>query len=82
MINYFTKWIEVEVLVHVTKVKVHDFIQKSIIYHFGLPRTIVTDNEHQFNNAKFEKFYNELEIAHYLISIRYPQSNGEVETTN
>lgn len=43
-INYFTKWIEAEPLTHITEKKIQDFVWKSIIYHFGLPRYIISDN--------------------------------------
>ena len=43
-IDYFTKWVEAESLTQITKSKIEDFIQKLIIYRFGLPHTIITDN--------------------------------------
>ena len=44
-VDYFTKWIEVEPLAKITEAKVKDFVWKSIICRFGLPRVIVTDND-------------------------------------
>ena len=56
-IDYFTKWMEVESLVQIIKSKMKDFIQKSVIYRFGLPHTIIIDNGRQFNNQNFKEFY-------------------------
>ena len=44
-VDYFTKWVEAESLAQITKNKMKDFIQKSIIYRFDLPHTIITDND-------------------------------------
>ena len=43
-IAYFFKWVEAEPLAQITKNKMEDFIQKSIICRFDLPHTIITDN--------------------------------------
>ena len=43
-IDYFTEWVEAEPLAKITKAKVQDFIWKSIVCRFGLPRTLITDN--------------------------------------
>ena len=44
-IDYFTKLMEAWLLAHITKSKMKDFIQKSIIYRFGLPHTIIINND-------------------------------------
>ena len=43
-IDYFTKWAEAEPLATITSKKVLDFVVKSIICRFGLPKKIVSDN--------------------------------------
>ena len=43
-IDYFTKWVEVEVLATITKVKIRNFVWKNIICRFGIPMTIISDN--------------------------------------
>ena len=47
-IDYFTKWVEAEVLASITEAKTSSFIWKSIICRFGIPYAIVTDNGWQF----------------------------------
>ena len=40
------------------------------------------DNGPQFDNIVFRTFYSELNIKNLYSSPRYPQNNGQVETTN
>ena len=49
-IDYFTKWVEVSPIAKISKEKVCDFVWKSIIFRFEIPKSIVTDNALQFNN--------------------------------
>ena len=42
--DYFTKWIEAEALSSTKEADVERFIWKNIIYRFGCPQSIVTDN--------------------------------------
>jgi len=48
VVDYFTKWIEVEPLASITTNKVQSFVWKNIICMFGLPNTIISDNGRQF----------------------------------
>ncbi|XP_049382805.1 uncharacterized protein LOC125847163 [Solanum stenotomum] len=54
-IDYFTKWVEAITFKAVTKNAVVDFIHSNIIYRFGIPRTVITDNATNLNS----KFINE-----------------------
>ncbi|KAL0378454.1 UNVERIFIED_CONTAM: hypothetical protein Sradi_3150900 [Sesamum radiatum] len=47
-IDYFTKWVEVEPLARITEREVKKFIWKNIMYRFGIPREIISDNGRQF----------------------------------
>jgi len=44
VIEYFTKWIEVEPLTTITTEKMVKFIWKSIICRFGVPKELVSNN--------------------------------------
>ena len=44
IIDYFTKWIEVEALATITKEKVQGFVWKNIVCKFGILRMIISDN--------------------------------------
>lgn len=52
------------------------------IYQFGLPECIISNNERQFDNRRFQELCSNLHIEQRFISIRHPQSNEEVEVTN
>ena len=44
--------------------------------------SIRTDHGNEFQNQKFEKFYNENGISHNFFAPRTPQQNGVVERKN
>ena len=81
-VDYFTKWVEAEPLAQITKAKVENFVRNHIIFRFGIPKVIITDNGRQFDNAKFKEFCALFHIGHKLTSVAHPQSNGEAEVTN
>jgi hypothetical protein len=58
-IDYFTKWIEAVALPKVDQETVISFIQNHIIYRFGLPETITTDQGTIFVGQKMQNFANE-----------------------
>ena len=80
-VDYFTKWAEAEPLATITEQKVSNFVWSSIIYRFGIPRSLVSDNRKKFNNPKFRDFCVELGIKNYYSSPSHPQSNGQAEVT-
>ena len=59
-----------------------DFIWKSIVCRFGLPRTLITDNGRQFAGVKFVGCCEDLNIYRNFTSVAHPQTNGEAEVTN
>ena len=71
-IDYFTKWVEAELLAKITEAKVQDFVWKSIVCRFGLPRTLITDNGRQFAGARFVEFCEDLNISHNFTSVAHP----------
>ena len=54
-VDYFTKWVEAEPLATITDKKIWDFVWKTIICRFGIPRVIVTDNGTQFSSKFFKE---------------------------
>ena len=76
VVDYFTKWAEAEPLATITKQKIRNFVWRAVICRFGIPRALVSDNEKQFDNAKFRDFCAELGIKNYYSSPAHPQSNG------
>uniref|UniRef100_A0A2N9GE01 Integrase catalytic domain-containing protein n=1 Tax=Fagus sylvatica TaxID=28930 RepID=A0A2N9GE01_FAGSY len=51
-------------------------------YMFGIPKTIISDNETQFTSKPFTKYCSELGIKNVYSSPAYPQSNGQAEASN
>ena len=55
---------------------------KSIICRFGIPRTIISYNEQQFDNQAFKDFCSDLGIKNQFSSPGHPWANGQTEVTN
>ena len=79
-IDYFTKW--VEVVATITPSKIKDFFNKSIIFRFGIPHVLITDNVKQFDYETFRDFCDDLNIELHFSSVAHPQTNGMIEVTN
>jgi hypothetical protein len=62
--------------------EVADKILKSVIYRFGVPTRVLTDNETQFKGVKFLRCCVDFGIHHQPSSAAHPQTNGQVERTN
>ena len=48
VIDYFTKWVEVEPLSTITVTQAQKFVWRSIFTRFRIPNSVVTDNKMQF----------------------------------
>ena len=81
-IDYFTKWVEAEALATITEKNIRSFVWRNIIYMYGIPRVLVSDNEKQFNNSACRDFCSELGIKNHYSSPAHPQAYGQVEVTN
>ena len=44
-IDYFTKWVEAEPLASIRDVDAKKFIWKNIVTQFGVPHTLISDND-------------------------------------
>lgn len=75
VVDYFTKWVEVEPLKKIDQAPIIRFIWKSIICKLGNPQTIISYNGKQFDGLKMMDFCDKWKIKR--LSIPYhPQSNG------
>jgi hypothetical protein len=54
-VDKFTKWIEVKPVASITVAQAVEFI-KEIMYKFGVPNNIITDNWTQFTVREFKEF--------------------------
>ena len=80
--DYFTKWIEAELLSHIREVDTKHFLWKSVITRFGIPWAVITDNGTQFEGKLFKGFCSDLGIRNFFSSSAYPQANGQAEVSN
>ena len=49
-VDYFTKWVEAIPLSAITEKNLTKFIREHIIYKFGIPHSLISDNALQFDN--------------------------------
>ena len=82
VIDYFTKWVEVEALAMITEAKVQNFVWKNIVCKFRIPRMIILDNGCQFDSHRFKSFCANLGIKNKYSSPGHPQANRQTEVTN
>jgi len=66
----------------VTQDEVINFIQKYIVYRFGIPETITTDQGSVFTGQKMVKFAENMGFKLLTSTPYYAQANGQVEAPN
>jgi transposase InsO family protein len=71
IVDKFTKWIEVKHVASITAAKAVELI-KEIMYMFGVPNNIVTDNRTQFTMREFKDFCAESDIKINYASVSHP----------
>jgi transposase InsO family protein len=80
-IDTFTKWMDVMPVVNIMQEAAIKFLQ-SIIYRFGVPRRVLTDNDTQFKGAKFVRCCVDFGIHHQPSLAAHPHMNRQVERAN
>jgi len=81
-IDYFTKWIEAVPMPNVDQEAVINFIQNHIIYRYGIPETITTDQGSVFTGRKMVEFAQQTGFKLLTSTPYYAQANGQVEAAN
>lgn len=79
VVDACTKWIEVFVVTDMTTENTVYLLKSQLLTRFGLPKTIVTDNQRTFTSSEFKLFCDNFGIKHILTPSYHPQSNGQVE---
>ncbi|XP_074301101.1 uncharacterized protein LOC141632453 [Silene latifolia] len=82
MTDYFSKWIEAEAMIEVKEQQVISFIKRNIISRFGIPSEIICDNGSQFISDNTKGFCARWNITLRKSAPRYPQTNGQAESSN
>jgi len=80
--DYFSKWAEAILLREVKKENVVDFIRVHIIYQYGVPRYIITDNGKPFVNTLLTSPREKFKFAQYKSSVYHALVNGLAEAFN
>jgi hypothetical protein len=75
-VDKFSKWI--------AKIKSEQAVLffRDIIHRFGVPNSIITDNDTQFIGKKFLRFCDDNHIRVDWAAMAHPCMNGQVEHTN
>jgi transposase InsO family protein len=80
--DYFSKWSEVVALKEVEAENVGGFIRNTLIYHFGVPARIISDNGRSFKNRQLEKLFSKFKIKQHFSTAYNPSVNGQAEAFN
>jgi transposase InsO family protein len=80
-IDKFSKWVEVRPITNLKAEQAVTFVA-DIIYRFGVPNSIITDNMSQFTSRKFLEFCDKFHIRVDWAAVAHPQINGQVERAN
>ncbi|XP_057770207.1 uncharacterized protein LOC130990022 [Salvia miltiorrhiza] len=80
--DYFSKWAEAIPLREVKKETVAEFIKTNIIYRYGVPRYIITDNGTPFSNTVINKLCEKFGFKQRKSSMYNAPANGLAEAFN
>ena len=80
-IDKFTKWIEAKPITTIDSKEAIKFFL-DIVYMFGVPNSIITDNGTNFTGHYFLEFAEEYGIRIDWASVGHPRTNGQVERAN
>jgi transposase InsO family protein len=81
IVDKFSKCVEVRPVMNLRAEQVVTLFT-DIIYRFGVPNSIITDNEAQFTGRKFLEFCDKFQIRVDWAAVAHPQTNGQVERAN
>ncbi|KAA0065860.1 uncharacterized protein E6C27_scaffold538G00070 [Cucumis melo var. makuwa] len=80
--DYLSKWAEAIPLREAKKENMANFIRTHIIYRYGIPHRIVTDNGRQFSNSMIDKLCEKFKFKQYKSSLYNAAANGLAEAFN
>jgi Integrase core domain len=80
--NYFTKWAEVVPLKEIKASDVVKFFKTHILYRFGTPQRIISDNGTAFKSSKVYVLAEQFNIDWRFSSIYNPRAIGLAEAFN
>jgi hypothetical protein len=80
-VDKFTKWVEAALVTTQDSTTSINFI-KSIIFRFGVPHSIITDNGTNFMSKEFKNYCESMGIKLKFASVVHPKTNGQVKKAN
>jgi transposase InsO family protein len=80
-VDKFTKWVEAAPVTTQDSTATINFI-KSIVFRFGVPHIIITNNGTNFTSKEFKNYCESLGIKLKFASVAHPKTNGQVEKAN
>jgi transposase InsO family protein len=80
-VDKFTKWVEAAPVTTQDSTTTISFI-KSIVFRFGVPHSIITDNGTNFISKEFKSYCESMGIKLKFASVAHPKKNGQVEKAN
>jgi hypothetical protein len=80
-VDKFTKWVEAAPVTTQDSKATINFI-KSIVFHFGVPHSIITDNDTNFTSKEFKDYCEGLGIKLKFVSVAHLKTNGQVKKAN
>jgi transposase InsO family protein len=80
-VDKFSKWIEAIPVTNQEATTTVKFFE-SIVYRYGVPNSIITDNGTNFTSGEFQEFAINLGIKIKYVSVAHPKSNSQVKNTN
>lgn len=81
-VDYFSKWTFTKPLVHCTAGETAKFILNDIVYKYGVPKCIISDQGPQFRSALLTSIAKTLGIQKLMSTPYHPEGNGLTERTN
>jgi transposase InsO family protein len=80
-VDKFTKWVEAKPIKKCDGKTATKFLRE-LIYRYGYPHSIITDNGTNFAKGEMADFCEEKGIRLDLASVAHPESNGQAERAN
>lgn len=81
VVDKFTKWVEAKPIKKCDGKTATKFLRE-LIYRYGYPHNIITDNDTNFANGEMADFCEENGIRLDLASVAHPESIGQAERAN
>ena len=80
--DYFTKCVKTEPLANIKDVDAKRFVWKNIVTRFGIPHTLILDNDLQFDSKAFRRYCYDLGITNRYSTPAYPQRTEQAKVVN